>query len=130
MDGVLVSSDKVDARINFVWGNVGEGLKKLDEIRMLCLAQQNPNHSLSVITNIEIEKLIKEIFESPNEIGFFTTEIKNKIVELNKKDVTFREISKFFKQSQDMLSIGSTITGNIQSQKLPMRYKYPKESDI
>jgi hypothetical protein len=130
MDGVLVSSDKVDASINFVWGNVGEGLKKLDEIRMLCLAEQNPNHSLSVITNIEIEKLIKEIFESPNEIGFFTNEIKNKIVELNKKDVTFREIAKFFKQTNDMLSIGSTITGNIQSQKLPMRYEYPEENKI
>ena len=130
MDGGLLSSDKVEASINFVWGNVGEQLKALDEIRMLALAQSNPNYSLSVITNIEMESLIKEIFDSENEIGFFTTELKNKIVELNKKDVTFREIAKFFKDSNDMLSVGSTITGNIKSQKLPMRYEYAKPDVI
>ena len=123
-----MSSDKVESSNIFIWGNVGKKLEKLDENRMLCLAHQNPNISLSVITNIEVDKIIEDLFfekDFPN----FNTEIQEKILKLNNADNTFRQVAKFMKYKQDMLSIGSAITGQIQNQKLPMRFNYGQDDD-
>ena len=122
-------SDRVELSNVFVWANVGKKLEELDKQRLLCLAHQNPNHSLSVITNMEMDKLIKDIFEDkvfPN----FSDEIQKRIINLNNADNTFREVAKFMKYKSDMLSIGSTITSQIQNQRLPMRLDYPKPDVI
>lgn len=124
-----MSSDKVELSNVFVWGNVGKKLEELDKDRMLCLAQQNPNHSLSIIANLEVDKIIQDLFID-KDIPEFTDEIKEKILKLNNADNTFREIAKFMRYKQDMLSIGSAITGQISNQRLPMRFDYPSENKI
>lgn len=129
MDGVNLTTDKTDASINFVWGHVGKKLQKLDPERMLCLTQQNPDLKLSVLTNIELDELIKEIFSNDKDIPNFNLEIKKKILKINNVDNTFRETSRFLRYKQDMLSIGSAITGQIDRTNLPMRFDYKKDSD-
>ena len=122
--GVIKMNDKVDGAINFVWSYVGKQLQQKDKKRMLAIAQQNPEHHLSVITNIEIESLIDSIFEK--EIIILDEKDLKAIIELNEKDNSFREISQFMRYSKDMLSIGSTITGQIEQEKAYMKIKYPK----
>lgn len=129
MVGVKMTTDKSDASINFVWGHVGKKLQKLDPERMLCLTQQDPDYSLSVLTNIEIDDLIKELFSDDKDIPNLNVNIQKKILNLNKVDNTFREIARFLRYKQDMLSIGSTITGQIERTNLPMRYDYKKDND-
>lgn len=124
-----MTTDKSDASINFVWGHVGKKLQKLDSERMLCLTQQNPDLKLSVLTNIEIGELIKELFSDDRNIPNFNLDIKKKILNLNNVDNTFRETAKFLRYKQDMLSIGSAITGQIDRTNLPMRIDYKKDVD-
>ena len=124
-----MTTDKSDASINFVWGHVGKKLQKLDPERMLCLTQQNPDLKLSVLTNIEIDELIKELFSDKRDIPNFNLEIKKKILKLNNVDNTFRETSRFLRYKQDMLSIGSAITGQIERTNLPLRIDYKKMED-
>lgn len=121
-------SDKVELSNVFVWANVGKKLEELDKKRLLCLAHQNPNHNLSIITNIEVDKIIKELFEN-KEFPDFNNDIQKQILDLNNADNTFREVAKFMRYKQDMLSIGSTITGQIQNQRLPMRFDYGQDDD-
>ena len=124
-----MTTDKSDASINFVWGHVGKKLQKLDPERMLSLTQQNPDYKLSVLTNIEIDELIKELFPDDKDIPNLNKNIKDKILKLNNVDNTFREIARFLRYKQDMLSIGSTITGQIERTNLPLRIDYKKDSD-
>lgn len=124
-----MTTDSSDASINFVWGYVGKKLQKLDTERMLCLAQQNPDYHLSILTNIELDTIIKELFSGKKDIPNLNAEIQKKILKLNKVDNTFREIARFMRYKQDMLSIGSAITGQIDRTNLPMRFDYKKDSD-
>lgn len=123
-----LNSDKSDASINFVWGHVGKKLQKLDSERMLCLTQQNPDLKLSVLTNIELDDLIKEIFVDNKDIAILNKEIKKKILHINNVDNTFRETSKFLRHKEDMLSIGSAITGQIERTNLPLRTDYKNKN--
>lgn len=129
MDGVNLTTDKSDASINFVWGHVGKKLQKLDPERMLCLTQQNPDYRLSILTNIELDSLIKDLFPDNKDIPNLNKNIQEKILKLNNVDNTFRETARFLRYKQDMLSIGSAITGQIDRSKLPLRFDYENKGE-
>lgn len=118
----IIHSDDVNKSINFVWGNIGRGLQKKDKKRMIAIAQLNHEHHLSVLANIDIEKIIDEIFDK--DFVELTEKHIKMIIELNETDNTFREIARFLKKSQDMLSVGSTITGQIDKKTIPLKVSY------
>jgi len=117
-------TDKQDAGTNFVWSKIGKDLQRLDKDRMLAIAHQKPDYMLSVMANIDGLKIIEKIFESGKSFPELTKEIEKMIFELNHKDNMFREIADMLRHSRDMLSMGSTITGEIKRDNLPMRIDY------
>lgn len=118
-------SDQVDKSINFVWGNVGKDLQKLDKDRMLCIAQQNPEKHLAIQSNLEIFELLKKLTVEIDKLEI-PIEAQKEILRINKADNTFREVAKFLRYKSDMLSIGSAITGQIEKKSVPMRTVYEK----
>lgn len=120
-------TDKQDAGMNFVWSKIGKDLQQLDKKRMLAIAHQKPDYMLSVQANIDGLEIIEKLFDSDKSFPELTKEIEKMIFELNHKDNMFREISDMLRHSRDMLSMGSTITGEIKRDSLPMRFNYDKE---
>lgn len=109
-------SDRIDASKIFIWGQVGEKLGALDDTRLFSVAQNNPNLLLSTLTNKEIAPLIKKLAE--NDYNFESIRIE--IEKLNELDNIFREISSFMNETEDMLSIGSFLTGEVESNPILM----------
>lgn len=106
-------SDAIERGKIFVWGQFGQELKEKDPERLWAIAQQNPEYFLAVISNAEIETIIKDILDS----GELTKETMELIMTSNKLDDIFRQISIFMKESPDMLSIGSFLTGETEEKK-------------
>lgn len=98
--------DKQDS-INFVWGNVGKKLEKLSEKRLFSIAQKNPEYYLYMVYSDELDNMFDDIIENGIE-GY-----EEKIIELNEKHNLFIEISEFLTESNEIVSIGSTLTGQI-----------------
>lgn len=111
--------DNADRGKILVWGNFGKEIKKLDEKRLFAVTQNNPDYFLNLILSDELDiifdKLIDEI-ENDNKISDETLE---KIFKSNNLHNLFKEINEFLTQSDDMLSIGSFLTGEFdKSDKL------------
>lgn len=120
------SSDKVEAGKIFVWGQAGQILKDLDEKRMLAIAQHNPNYYLSLMANSEIKDIIKAIMDKDFDLP---DNIKKDIINLNEKDCIFREVAKFLREAEDMLSTGSFLTGEMDEKTALMRLRYGGDDD-
>jgi hypothetical protein len=117
--------EQIDKATNFVWAEVGKELQKQDKERMMALAQQHPERFLAIKTNIDLLELCKVLFPPDNEkLNELTKEIQQKILNINKIDTTFREVAIFLRYSRDMLTVGATITGQIDKQVLPLRTNY------
>jgi hypothetical protein len=125
----MQSSTDVEKSINFVWGYIGKQLQQLDKRRMLAIAQNNPNYHLNILANIDIDVIINDLFFTDTDI-ILSDNLKKRIIELNRIDNTFIEIAKFLKHSQDMLSTGSTITGQIDKNVLPLRIHYENKDGV
>ena len=95
----------------FVWGQVGQALKDIDEKRMLAIGQKCPNYSLSIQANEKILSVVKEMKN-----GKTFDEIKSEIDKLNYLDDLFRQVVNFLHEKpHDLISIGSFITGELES---------------
>lgn len=124
----MTSSEQIEASKIFVWGQIGERLKKLDSERMLCIAQKNPHHALSVQANIEISEIIQLILSMPKAFKEMPDDLKKKIIDTvkthNHLDTTFRQINKYFQEFPDNLSTGSLIMGETESKKAWLKTIY------
>lgn len=114
---MISTTDKQDLANIFIWGTVGERLKRLDEKRLLAIAQDKPHYYLSVIANDEIDKMIRVLAET----GEFNDEIKKTVRQINERDNIFRQITKFLHNSDDMLSTGSFIVGDLPEKTAMLR---------
>ena len=117
-----MSNDNIDGGKIFVWGQIGEMLKELDKKRLISIAEKNSNYTYSRMANDEILDLVRRM-----KAGESFDKIKPDIDELNELDNIFREIAEFLHEKpHDMLSIGSFITGELESKKafLDLGYKY------
>ena len=110
-------TDKQDLANIFIWGNVGEKLKGLDAERLMAIAQSDPNYYLSVIANDELDDMIRVLVEK----GELTDDIEKAIRHTNKMDNIFREIAEFLHESEDMLSTGSFIVGEVEEKTALLR---------
>jgi hypothetical protein len=111
-----MDSSRIEASKILVWGHIGQELKDLDPERVLAIAQQDPKYFLSLIANGEIETFIDSVIESG-----LTEEIERFITDCNKKQAIFIEVAEFLHSSEDMLSTGSFLTGQIESEKAILR---------
>ena len=105
-----MNNDKQNDSTNLVWSYVGEWFKRIDNERMIAIAQNNPNYFLSQFAQKEAFEIIEALENNKWE---FDDNILELISESNKKDNAFRETAKYLNQSDDKLSAGSFITGNI-----------------
>ena len=113
---IQMNNDAIDGGKIFIWAQVGEMLKQLDEKRILCIAQQNANYSLSVMANDEILKHVSLMKKTDDITDEQLDEIIRILTDTNYRDNLFREITKFLqREPHDLLSIGSFITGEIES---------------
>lgn len=98
----------------FVFGNYGEILKEKDAKRIHAIGQQNSHHYLSVIANQDAQEIVKAIIESDMEL---TDDVIKLIMDLNETHDIFVQFSKYMRIQGDMLSIGSFLTGEKESDK-------------
>jgi len=123
-------ADQIDKATNFVWAEVGKELQKQDKERMLALAQQHPEKFLAIKTNVDLLKLCDSLFSKDKEkLNEITKELQEQILEINKIDTTFREVATFLRYSRDMLTVGATITGQIDKQVLPLKTDYSDSNE-
>jgi hypothetical protein len=95
----------------FVWGQVGQQLKEIDEKRMLAIGQKDSNYSLSIQANEKILAMVREMKQ-----GKTFDDIKSDIDKLNYLDDLFRQVVEFLHEKpHDLISIGSFITGELES---------------
>lgn len=102
--------DNVDRGKTLVWGNFGKEIKDLDEKRLYAIAQNNPEYYLNLILTEELDIIFDKLLsalDNDEDIDEFL----NEIFDSNKKHNLFKEINSFLTQSDDMLSIGSFLTG-------------------
>ena len=115
---ITLTTDKIEAGKIFVWGNIGKDIKALDEDRMLAVAQKDPDYHLALKCNSEVSDIVKALRDSK---GVLTDKIKSMVINTNNKDNLFREISAFLQESEDMLSIGSFMTGEMAKKTALMK---------
>lgn len=111
-------SSRIEASKILVWGHIGQELKELDPERVLAIAQQNPNYYLALLSNKEIQSIITEIYESGKGL---TEEHKKLIRAWNKNQAVFIEVAKFLHATEDMLSTGSFLTGELEGEQAILR---------
>lgn len=125
----MADQTQIEASKIFVWGQIGEELKKLDKDRMLCLAQKNPHYALSVKANQELAVIIEEILNAETDSdGRISAEAKKKIMDMvenhNDLDTIFRQINRYFQTYPDILSTGSMIMGETEQKKAWLKTDY------
>lgn len=97
----------------FVWADYGKILSDLDKERVHSIIQQNAHRFLSLQANIEMDDIINEIKDNG-----YSDKVEKMIYELNKKDILFREINKFMIHQNDLLTLGTLITGEKDKKKM------------
>lgn len=116
----LNSISQSENALILVWSNVGQKLKKIDDNRLLAIAQKNADYHLTTISLKEILPFIKDLDEKFNVENPPSLDDLKKLLDINEKDNLFREISKFFNESHDNLSIGSALTEPFDKSKRMM----------
>lgn len=109
-----MDSDRIEASRIFIFGQIGQQLKEMDERRLIAIAHNKPHRHLSTIANEDIEELIATLFNS-DELDF------EALAEINELDNNFREIAKFLHDSDDMLSTGSFILGQLENESAHLK---------
>lgn len=94
----------------FVWGHFGKKLQKLDNKRYFAITQNSPAYHLSRIYNDNLEKIIDKIGLDNCNMDEIFKEMENE----NYLDNLFRQISYYLTNNADMVSIGSTLTGELE----------------
>lgn len=110
------NSEAVKKSIVFIWGQMGEKLKDIDQDRMIACMEKNPNITLYNIFREKIRPILNRIRDNhensnPGGVSIGRDDLKNEIEKANK----FREISKFMRDELDELSMGSALLGEIKS---------------
>lgn len=108
-----MTTDSIERSKIFIWGQVGKQLKDMDDERMLAIAQDDPDYFMSILANRDISEIIIQIIKEKG----LSKESKKLILAVNKFDSVFREISQFMQHTEDMLSIGSFMTGELDKKK-------------
>jgi len=125
-------SDRTEASLVLVWGQLGQKLQRRDALRLLAVAQKDPDYFLAVTANKEHLALIQsmkvpEYIENPKytEGGdepqylknpdYNPEGIKDAIRGVSANDNLFREVAEFLHDSDDMLSTGSFLTGELKN---------------
>lgn len=104
-------TDRIDAGKIFVWGHIGKDIKALDAHRMLAIAQQNPDYHLAIQANDEISAALAKLDKDNIDAAI------EAIHKTDKLDNMFREMAAFLHESDDMLSTGSFMTGELAKRK-------------
>lgn len=109
---MLDSSGYEDGKI-LVFAKLGKQLKEIDEKRILAIAQDNPNKYLFNIYENEITILLEKLENIDDDnVKEFKKQILKDLLRHNETDNIFYELNKFLTKSDDMLSIGSFLTGH------------------
>lgn len=117
-------TDQQEAGKIFIWGQVGKQLQDLDKTRMLAIIQDKPNIHLSRLANDEILKASDKLFEGDDIDPDKLAEYRKTITQTNDLDNVFRQTAQLLKDSNDMLSIGSAMTGEIENKKGYLKIHY------
>lgn len=120
-------TDQQEAGKIFIWGQVGKQLQTLDKKRMLAIIQDKPNIHLSRLANDEILTASDKLFEGDDITVEQLAQYRKTINKTNDLDNTFRQTAHLLKDSQDMLSIGSAMTGEIENKKGYLKIHYGGE---
>ena len=121
---INISTDAIERSKIFVWGDYGQVLKDMDSKRIHAIAQVNPDRFLAIISNCEIDLILDLILNKE-----LPKDFEKMIMELESKDTMFKEIAKFLSRQTDMLSVGSFLTGEKESNKAFMQVFNDGESD-
>ena len=106
-----MAETNIDGGKIFIWAQVGETLKEIDETRILAIAHDEPEILLSNLANNEMMDIIKGM---QNGVSFVET--MKRIKKINYVDNKFRQVSEFLHQPpHDLLSVGSFVTGELES---------------
>lgn len=109
-------SDRTEAALVLVWGQMGKKLQNLDAERMLAVAQDNPNYFLAVTANNEHLAIIRAMKDPKyQDSPKFREKVKAAIRDVSAHDNLFREVTEFLHDSEDMLSTGSFLTGELKN---------------
>ena len=111
-----MDNSRIEASKILVWGHIGQELKSLDPKRVLAIAQQDPRYYLSIIANKEIDTMIREVYEKG-----LSPKIEEEIAESNRLEALFEEVADFLHNSEDMLSTGSFLTGELKGDQALLR---------
>lgn len=123
-------SDAVQRSRIFIYGQIGEQLKKEDEQRVLACLEANPNRHLFQITNDRLRPLIERLKAKGKDTkGDRLKALREALVEVSKGE-KFREIAKWMHTQMDDLSMGSTILGEVRPPEADMEdFTEPEDAD-
>lgn len=128
-----MTGDRVEASLVLVWGQLGNRLQRRDAERLLAAAQADPDYFLAVVANREHMAIIElmrlpDYVKNPKYVAggsepeYLTNPLKDintvkaAIRAVSENDNLFREVAEFLHASQDMLSTGSFLTGELKNQ--------------
>lgn len=105
-------SDESETAKKLVWAEVGKLFKDKDSERILAIALENPKYFLYTQYNKEVDTITKAMFKDLKNVETYLT----KIEDLNQIHDLFMEVSKYLKETKDMLSTGSFLTTKTKKQ--------------
>lgn len=110
---------------NFIWGNFGDELQKLDPERYLAIGLYQSDLFLSRIYNKRIIEAVKYLKDGNIKKYLEVIDFENNA------DTLFREVSALLRLGMDMVSIGSALTGNVKPSMPAGRIvRKPKNNEI
>lgn len=95
-----------------VWKEIGNEFKQKNTKRIFAIALKNPKYFLFTLYNQEMDILIRELVENPENADLILMQVN----ELNEIHNMFSELNEYLTQSNDMLSTGSFLTSKIKSE--------------
>lgn len=104
----------------FIWGQVGDQLKKLDPDRILAIAQHDPARHLHIQANKDIGRVMAEIMDT----GTVTNKHKEALARADYLDMLFQEVADFLHKNLDPLSTGSFLVGETESKEAFLKVNY------
>lgn len=109
-----MSEERVEKATIFIFGQLGEKLRELDDERLLAILQAKPDYFLGQKASQEIDELLDKLLADE-----LTDEELDRALDLaiiiNERDSIYREVARFMHDSDDMLSVGSMTLGELAS---------------